>query len=252
MNTLRLLVIIVLFFMGPVTVSGETTYKENAFPDLLTDELATDSLDGAPKVVVSDPLEPVNRFFFQFNDRLYEWVYKPVTKGYSWLLPLDLRRAFGNFFLNLASPIRFLNSLLQGNLTASGAVLERFLINSTIGVYGLVDVASIDFDIAPRRADFGQTLGKWGFGEGIYICWPVVGPSNIRDTVGLVADVYTHPIPYFHENRWLDIGYYMSNQINTLSLNPNVYDDLKKYSVDPYVAARQAYYEYRKTLVDNP
>lgn len=252
MKTLQLLVVSTLLFLAPFAASGETTHREDIFPDLLSDELMADKIDNGRAFVVRDPLEPINRFFFEFNDVLYEWVYKPVTNGYSWLLPLDLRRSFGNFFLNLASPIRLLNSLLQGDLESSGIVLERFLINSTIGVYGLVDVADLEFDIGPRHHDFGQTLGKWGLGEGIFICWPVVGPSNIRDSVGLMVDAYTHPIPYFHNNRWLDVGYYVSNQVNTLSLNPNVYDDLKKYSLDPYVAARQAYFEYRRTFVESP
>ena len=120
-----------------------------------------------------------------------------------------------------------------------------------MGVYGLVDIAYLEFDMEPKRADFGQTLGRWGVGDGIYICWPVLGPSSVRGSVGLVADAFTHPIPYFHESRALDISYYTSNRLNTLSLNPTAYDDLKRFSLDPYVASRQAYYDYRKMLIEN-
>ncbi|MFW2368246.1 MAG: VacJ family lipoprotein [Desulforhopalus sp.] len=253
MKTLRVcIVFLFLLSLCPFSVAGETAQDNNIFPDLLTDEFEDESFDDEPQLLIRDPLEPVNRFFFEFNDVVYDWVLKPVNYGYSWLLPVELRISFGNFFYNLASPVRLLNSFLQGDLKASGVVLERFLINSTIGVWGLVDIAAIEFDIQPQRADFGQTLGKWGVGEGIYFCWPLVGPSTARDTVGLVVDAYTHPIPYFHDNLTLDVAYYLSNRINTLSLNPTFYDDLRKYSLDPYIAFRQAYYEYRKAFVETP
>lgn len=251
MKTLRVCIILILVsLLGPYSAFGETSYEENIFPDLLSDELDDEFFEDEPSFVIRDPLEPVNRFFFEFNDAVYDWFLKPVTDGYIWLLPVELRKSFGNVFFNLASPIRLLNSLLQGDLESSALVVERFLINSTIGVWGLVDIAVLEFDIPPQRADFAQTLGKWGLGEGFYICWPLVGPSTARDTVGLVVDAYTHPIPYFHDNLALDVGYYLSNQINTLSLNPDIYEDLRKYSLDPYIAARQAYYEYRKAFVE--
>ena len=245
-----LIVILCVFLSGPCPAISQTGGKEHVFPDLLSDEPGIDATDNELLLAIRDPLEPVNRLFFEFNDFVYDWALKPVTDGYIWLLPYELRKSFGNFFFNLAAPIRFLNALLQGDPGSSGVVLERFLINSTIGVYGLVDIAQLEFDIPPQRADFAQTLGKWGVGEGIYICWPFVGPSTARDTVGLVVDAYTHPIPYVHDNTALDFGYYLSNQINTLSLNPDIYEDLRKYSLDPYVAARQAYYEYRKAFVE--
>ncbi|MFT5698442.1 MAG: phospholipid-binding lipoprotein MlaA [Desulforhopalus sp.] len=234
----------------------DTAASQSIFPDLLGDDFENedkfgDDFDVDNVLTINDPLEPMNRVFFEFNDVMYEWVLSPLTDGYIWAVPLELRECFGNFFFNLASPVRFVNSLLQGELKQSGVVLSRFLINSTIGVYGLVDTAYLEFDMEPKKADFGQTLGRWGLGDGIYLCWPVIGPSSIRDSVGLVVDAYTHPIPYFHDNVVLDISYYTSNKLNTLSLNPTLYDDLKRFSLDPYVASRQAYYDYRKALVEH-
>ena len=253
------LIVVLLTLIVPATsvFADNTSVSQGSYPDLLDDGFAAgDDLlgDGNPertRATIADPLEPLNRVFFEFNDRVYEWVLSPVTDGYIWLVPRDLRECFGNFFDNLSSPVRLLNSLLQGEFKQSGVVLSRFLINSTIGIYGLVDVAYLEFDIEPRKADFGQTLGRWGLGNGVYICWPIVGPSSIRDSVGLVVDAYTHPVPYFHENTALDISYYTSNRLNTLSLNPTAYDDLKRLSLDPYVASRQAYYEYRKNFIDH-
>jgi len=249
-----LLIVFSLFHVAPV-MAVETASSRSSFPDLLDDFDSEDDFDDEFDIdtiaTISDPLEPLNRVFFEFNDAVYEYVLSPVADGYIWLLPRDLRECFGNFFFNLSAPVRLVNSLLQGEFKQSGVVFSRFVINSTIGVYGLVDTAYLEFDIGPKTADFGQTLGRWGVGDGIYICWPFVGPSSARDTVGLVVDAYTHPIPYFHENTVLDVAYYTSNRLNTLSLNPTIYDDLKRFSLDPYVASRQAYYDYRQAIIEH-
>ena len=246
-----ILVLAIILMQSSFSVGSENGAGQSIYPDLLEDEGSEeDFFDETATFVINDPLEPINRAFFTFNDVMYDWVIEPVTNGYIWLLPRSLRQCFGNVFYNLAMPVRLLNSLLQGDLESTGVVLGRFLINSTIGVAGFVDIAYLEFDIDPRPADFGQTLGKWGLGGGIYLCWPIVGPSNIRDSFGLVADAYTHPIPYFHNDLVLDVAYYTSNMVNTLSLNPDIYNDIRKYSLDPYVASRQAYYEYRRAFIN--
>ena len=254
MNFIRLFVFVFVLFSCPGFSSAGNEPTGMVVPDLLADDFLDDenfdSFDGEDALTIYDPLEPMNRFFFEFNDVLYEWAIKPVTDGYIWLLPWELRMSFGNFFYNLAMPIRLLNSLLQADFKGAGIVLSRFTINSTLGIYGLADVAAAEFDIQPRRRDFGQTLGKWGMGQGIYLCWPLFGPSNVRDSFGLVVDAYSHPVPYFHESRTLDLAYYVSNRVNTLSLNPDLYEDLKRYSLDPYIASRHAFYEYRKAIVE--
>ncbi len=254
MYIIRLFLLVFIVFICTGFSLANDKSADTDIPDLLMDDFLDDenfdSLDGETESIISDPLEPMNRFFFEFNDVLYEWAIKPVTDGYTWLLPWELRMSFGNFFYNLAMPIRLLNSILQADFKGAGIVLSRFTINSTLGIYGLADVAAAEFDIQPKRADFGQTLGKWGMGQGIYLCWPLFGPSSVRDSIGLVVDSYTHPVPYFHENYTLDLAYYVSNRVNTLSLNPDLYEDLKRYSLDPYVASRHAFYEYRKAIVE--
>lgn len=246
------LALVVCLPLQPLAESGGEEPSQYIVPDLLAEEEDfgdEDFLSFEESFVVKDPLEPMNRFFFGVNDVFYEALFRPVTRGYMHVVPRELRVSFGNFFFFLATPIRLLNTVLQGDLEETGTVLKRFMINATFGVYGLVDVASIEFDLDPVTADFGQTLGKWGFGDGIYICWPILGPSSVRDSFGLLADAYTHPIPYFHDSLTLDVLYYGSNTINTLSLDPDLYDDLKRYSLDPYIASRQAYLEYRRALV---
>ncbi len=197
-----------------------------------------------------DPFEPMNRVFFEFNDKLYYWVLNPLSNAYTAVLPHDIRWLVGNFVNNIAAPIRFVNNLLQWKISEAGVVLSRFLINSTIGVYGLTDPALIEFGLEPKLEDFGQTLGVWGVGEGIYLCWPILGPSNIRDSFGFAADVYSHPLVYFVDDNWVSTGYYALDRVNLLSLNPEVYEDLKKYSLDPYVSMRQIYLDYRRDEIN--
>jgi phospholipid-binding lipoprotein MlaA len=216
--------------------------------DLLNDDIKADDLNQGNSVY--DPLEPMNRVFFEFNDKLYFWVLKPVKTGYSAVVAEDIRRCFGNFFDNIASPVSFVNNLLQGRLEDSGVVLSRFAINTTMGIFGFPDAASEVYHITPRPADFGQTLGVYGFGAGVYVVWPVIGPSNIRDSVGFVGDIYAHPVTYLDWDMAEQTGYYMGNKINAMSLRPDVYEDLKKMSLDPYVAARQAYAEHRQDQID--
>ncbi|MCF8055555.1 MAG: VacJ family lipoprotein [Desulfocapsa sp.] len=199
----------------------------------------------------NDPLEPINRFFFEFNDKLYYWFLKPVNKAYTAVLPIELRFSFGNFVVNLSAPIRFLNNLLQGKVYDAGIVLSRFLINSTLGVYGFGDPALVDFGLEPKPEDFGQTLAVWGVGEGVYLCLPVIGPSNVRDSFGFAADAYTHPMVYFVDDIWVSAGYYAGSRINLLSLNPDLYEDLKAYALDPYVSMRQVYLDSRRNRVDD-
>ena len=133
---------------------------------------------------IADPLEPLNRISFTFNDRLYFWVLKPLAKGYSLIVPEDMRLSARNFFNNLAFPKRFFNCLLQMKFRSAGNEALRFMLNSTFGMLGMYDVAREEFGISAIDEDFGQTLGVWGIKSGPYIHWPFLGPSNIRDTLG--------------------------------------------------------------------
>lgn len=231
--------------------SGVESIEEqgDAMDMLLEDDFFDD--ESFLEVTYYDPLEPMNRLFFEFNDKLYYWVLSPLNTAYSAVVPGDIRYSIGNFVNNIAAPIRFVNSLLQLKLNDAGVVLSRFLINSTLGVYGFGDPALIEFGLTPRQEDFGQTLGYWGVGEGLYLCLPVIGPSNVRDTVGFATDAYTHPMVYFVDDILVSGGYYTVSRVNLLSLNPDVYEDLKKYSLDPYVSMRQVYLDYRRKKIDD-
>ncbi len=244
------------FFLGMGLFSSvcflQTAAAQQDFPDLLADDFYDDSLEDTEDYpeTVYDPLEPMNRMFFTFNDLAFEWVLDPALSGYAYIVPEELRICVDNFFSNLSSPLRFVHSLLQGEFEQSGIVLKRFLINSTAGVYGLVDVASQEYGMAPQKADFGQTLGRWGLGEGPYLYWPVLGPSNLRDTVGLAADSFAIYSLYFYDNSSLDLTQNAVDRLNMLSLKKETYKELKKFSLDPYAASRQAYLDYRRAFID--
>lgn len=248
----KILVLLFVTFFLSVSLSSVCAQETGASstPDLLSDEYGEEYFE-EEEVPVFDPLEPVNRVFFEFNDKLYFWVLKPVKTGYAAVLPEDIRYIIGNFFYNIASPVRLVNNLLQGDVEGAGVVVSRFVINSTMGVFGFGDPAKTEFNLEPQPADLGQTLGKYGIGDGFYICWPVLGPSNLRDTFGTVGDIYLHPMEYVDTTTAEEVAYRATDRINTMSLSPEVYEDVKKYSVDPYVATRQAYSEFRRNRIEN-
>ena len=156
-----------------------------------------------------DPLEPVNRAFFQFNDKLYFWVLKPVAQGYSKVVPKRARVSVRDFFYNLRFPIRFVSCLLQADLPCAGSEVSRFTVNTIWGVGGLLDPASSEqLAIGKNRVDLGQTLGVYGLGHGFYIVWPVLGPSSARDSISLAVDYFLSPPGYISPSQLLSLRWY--------------------------------------------
>ena len=195
---------------------------------------------------IPDPLEPVNRAFFYFNDKLYFWLLKPVATGYKWVFPELLRITIRNFFSNIEMPIRVVNCFLQGKFSSGFHEMTRFLINTTAGFAGLVDVANEIPEMPPLQdEDFGQTLGVWGLGHGIYLNWPVLGSSSIRDTVGIAGDYFLDPVNLFDDYA-TRIAIKAGDRVNETSLTIGDYEALKKAALDPYVAFRDAYHQFRR------
>lgn len=149
----------------------------------------------APYEEVSDPLEPVNRLVYRFNDVLDRKILKPTAKGYQKVVPSPARVGIRNFFSNLKEPLNIVNSLLQGKPANSVSGLMRFTFNSVFGLAGLVDVAT-GWELPQHREDFGQTLAVWGVGEGWYIVLPLFGPSNVRDALTLPLNWQLDPVLY--------------------------------------------------------
>ena len=201
---------------------------------------------------IADPIEPWNRAMYHVNDKLYFWLFKPVAKGYRYAVPEGVRGIFNNFYENLKAPIRIVNNFLQGKPGYAGIELSRFLINSTVGVGGLRDCAKECFGINGHGADFGQTLGKYGVGFGFYIVWPLLGPSSPRDTVGLLADRALTPTTYFSSQSISpeSAGLSVHEKINYTSFHIGDYEALKDAAIDPYIAMRDAYVQYRKKALE--
>ena len=195
---------------------------------------------------IADPLEPLNRLFFHFNDKLYYWVLKPVAKVYSGVLPEELRISVGNFFDNLLSPGRAANSLLQGEVKDSAVEITRFVLNSTAGIMGFGDFARDVLELRSSEEDTGQTLGYYGLGGIFYIVWPFLGPSNLRDSLGKIGDAYMHPMILLDADWELTVGLWTLDRVNYTSLTLGDYELFTETALDPYVAVKDAYQQYRE------
>jgi phospholipid-binding lipoprotein MlaA len=202
----------------------------------------------AGAVHVADPIEPFNRAMYHFNDKFYFWILKPVTQGYKFLLPTPMRVVIKNFFYNLITPVRLINCILQGKFHSAGTEFSRFVINSTAGVLGLGDPAQNYPQLAAKDEDLGQTFGTYGIGNGFYIVWPFVGPSTLRDTVGLAGDLFLNPVAYVQPTEAaFEITAF--KKVNTTSFHIGDYEALKEAALDPYSAIRDAYIQSRANKV---
>lgn len=197
--------------------------------------------------LVADPLEPFNRSMFWVNDKLYFYLFKPVVRVYR-VVPQPARESVGNFFSNLATPVRFGNAVLQLKLADAGNEVFRFLFNSTFGIAGLFDFVKAQGGPGPKEEDFGQTLGRYGAGQGFYLVLPVLGPSSLRDGVGRVADWYLDPLAYYlkFEER---VGLRVVETGNELSLDKDTYEAIVREQLDPYAFVRDGYVQRRASQV---
>jgi phospholipid-binding lipoprotein MlaA len=180
---------------APEAVTGAAAAEVAVATDTAAAGPAPDDTAAGPVATASaaDPWEGFNRKVYRFNDVVDRNVAKPVAKGYVRAVPRPLRSGITNFFRNLKMPVVMLNDLLQAKPRAAGQDLSRFLVNSTLGFVGFVDVAS-KLDVARNDEDFGQTLGVWGVPNGPYLVLPFLGPSTVRDTGGFAVDVVTDPV----------------------------------------------------------
>lgn len=195
-----------------------------------------------------DPLEKINRPIYDFNMKADKYVLRPVAKGYATVTPDPVQEGITNFFSNLFYPTVFINDFLQGKFAQGGRDLGRFLMNSTLGLAGFLDVATPN-GLPKNNEDFGQTLGKWGVGEGWYLMLPILGPSTNRDLVGGVGDHWTQVMTYL-DNATFEDGLIVmaADGINTRA-NLLDSDSILEQQLDPYIFLRTAYLERRLALV---
>jgi phospholipid-binding lipoprotein MlaA len=195
-----------------------------------------------------DPLEGMNRAIYVFNDKLDRYIMKPVAKGYRFITPSFVRRGIANFFSNLYDPANMAHNFLQGKFAEGTSDLGRFFFNSTIGVFGLFDVAS-HMGLEKHDEDLGQTLGVWGVGEGPYLVLPVLGPSTLRDGTARVPDTYLYPPTYMEQRSAagkLMLGEVVSRREQLLDAS-DILDQAA--GEDPYTFVREAFRQRRQNQI---
>lgn len=194
-----------------------------------------------------DPFEPVNRGIFRFNHEINHFVINPVVRFYGWAVPAPAKRAVLRVFTNLNSPVVFVNDLLQLSPRRAGVTTARFVVNSSVGLAGIFDVAS-HFGLEGHEADFGQTLGKAGVGPGPYLVIPIMGPTDCRDAIGNLVDV---PLRF---DTWLlspaaQLVFASSSGVAIKEEHLKEIRSLWRSSVDPYVAIRSVFLMSREAAV---
>ena len=207
---------------------------------------------------VKDCFEGVNRGIFAFNQGLDKIIFKPLAKGYR-KLPQPIRAGTSNALHNLGNVVTIPNNILQGELKEAGKNSLRLVINSTLGIVGIFDVASYYGLKKREKEDYGQTLGKWGVGEGCYFVLPVLGPTTVRDSVGSLATIVggdawynvtvANDTQYFNE-----ADYYISRVLSGVDFrakNLEAFDSLENSSIDLYASVRSLYIQDRQRKIDN-
>jgi len=213
---------------------------------------AGDTAAMADYSAVNDPLEPTNRAVFAFNQGVDKGVLKPAATTYQATLPPWLRQGVGNLLDHLRAPVVLLNDLLQGEFKRAMRTLNRFWINTAFG-FGFMDLAG-DMGLEGHDEDFGQTLAVWGIDEGPFVMLPLFGPSNTRDTVGLVVDFLVDPFGTWARNTHRDALIYArggTHAVHARSQLLEFMDDLEKTSLDFYAAIRSLYRQRRSDEISN-
>lgn len=194
-----------------------------------------------------DPLEPVNRKVFAFNEAVDDAVLRPVATVYRNTVPAPVRAGVGNFFGNIRDLWSAVNLTLQGRPVDGVRDVARFGANTVFGVFGFFDVAT-GLGLERHGEDFGQTLGRWGFGPGAYIVWPILGPSSVRDSVGLPIELQVAPQTWISTDS-LRYSLTATSVINTRANLLGATGLLDDIALDKYVSVRNAYLQRRRNLV---
>jgi len=227
------------------------TAKEEMLDEAAEDEddEYEDEYEDEDVVLISDPIIQGNRDFYGLNDTLYFAALKPVSRGYGFIIPEELRVAIRNVFYNIRFPVRFINCLLQAKFRKSGGELGQFFINTTAGFLGLANVAANYPEFQPSKEDLGQTFAVWGIGNGAYLMLPFLGPSSVRDAFGRLGDIFIDPIWWVPIDIWTSVAIRVGEVINDTSLRIGEYEALKEAALDPYVMIRNAYVQNRNKLI---
>jgi phospholipid-binding lipoprotein MlaA len=227
--------------------------RRNAVTAAALCALAACASPGGQPTQIADPLEPVNRYIFAANLALDTTVIEPVATIYRDIVPDPARDSVRNFLRNLESPVLLANDVLQRDVNAAGVTTKRFFINTTVGILGLFDRAA-DMGLARRDEDFGQTMGTYGVGPGVYLVLPILGPSSLRDAAGNFVDYYFDPLNYYTDNTDRGNITFLRAGIRGVDARARVIetlDEIERTSIDFYATIRSLYHQRRQSEIRN-
>ncbi len=258
---------------SPVTVSKESSSPSEETNSQLNEDASSEDLTYDPfeesdteEIEEYDPWESFNLWMFSFNYNFDKYLFKHIAKGYNFIVPDDLQQSIFNAFQNLGYTPRFLNNIFQGKWKGAGIETGRFVINSTLGVGGLFDPATVMFNLETPIEDFGQTLGSYGTSPGPYLVVPFLGPYTLRDAFGYTIDLFLNPINWFVfpiiktdvipqlvtndlEIALAQFGLRSWNLINLRSINLERFDTVEEGTLDLYGAVRNGYLQNRAQAI---
>jgi phospholipid-binding lipoprotein MlaA len=231
--------VIALFFGASLAISGCASSASEDDALLAYDE-------------PNDPIEPVNRAIFDLNMFLDGLIVEPLAELYRFMLPQEARNSVRSFLRNLSTPVILANDLMQGEMDRAGNTVARFMVNTTIGVGGLFDIAEKQ-GYPYHSEDFGQTMAVHGVDDGFYLVLPVLGPSSLRDTGGRVVDIFLDPLSYGSDDIWDAVGpgRAIIRGIDARERNIETLRELEQDSVDFYARIRSLYYQTRREEISN-
>ena len=202
----------------------------------------------------NDPAEPFNRTMYSVHEAIDSTVLRPVAVAYRDVVPRPVRRGVTNVLGNLRTPVILVNDMLQGESRRAGDTLGRFVINSTIGLGGIFDVAGEHFGVRGHTEDWGQTMARWGIGEGPYLFVPVLGPSNPRDLLGFGLGIASDPQTWFGQGVAVDVLAGTRTGMTVIDTRESLIeplDEVQRSSLDPYATLRSAYRQRRNAEIEN-
>lgn len=258
----------------PVTVSNESSSPPEKLNSQLNEDSDSEDVTYDPfeetdseEIEEYDPWEPFNLWMFSFNYNFDKYFLKYVAKGYNYVVPDDLQQSIYNAFQNLGYTPRLLNNVFQGKWKGAGIETGRFLINTTLGVGGLFDPATIMFDLETPIEDFGQTMASYGTNPGPYLVVPFLGPFTLRDAFGYAVDIFLNPINWFVfpiiktdvipqlvtndlEIAMAQFGLRSWNIVNLRSINLGRFEGIEEGTLDLYGAVRNGYLQNRANAIN--
>lgn len=239
--------LLLILFLGFFAYAQDSIKKESLQPTQKEEFFNDFESEYSQQTLVKDPLIRYNRLMHNVNWGIYYYVISPTLDAYNYAMPLGFRLGIYNFFDNLASPLRFLASLLAGEPKVAMDELGRFALNSTAGILGIFDVASQN-GLYSHRNDFGITLGKWGMGSEFHLVLPLLGPSNLRDTLALPLNTLAYPTNYIQPSE-LAISAGVLEVANYTARHKATLDSLYQDSLDSYLLFRDSYEQRRNELI---